>query len=146
MQTKEVEGYPIPGVTALSVEAPDEDCAQIENIFRRCRWTLRSAANVGSAMNALRRHPLRVVLCDGRDWKEMLDQLSGLAEPPLLIVTSRVADEYLWAEALNLGAYDVLPKPFDLTEVVRVVSLAWLHSQQERRAPVATAPVKTMVA
>jgi DNA-binding response OmpR family regulator len=28
---------------------------------------------------------------------------------------------------LNLGAYDLLMKPFDLTEVFRVVSLAWRH-------------------
>ena len=37
------------------------------------------------------------------------------------------ADERLWAEALNLGAYDVLAKPFDRTEVMRVVSMAWMH-------------------
>jgi len=36
-------------------------------------------------------------------------------------VTSRLADERLWAEALNLGAYDVLAKPFDSTEAMRVV-------------------------
>jgi DNA-binding response OmpR family regulator len=42
-------------------------------------------------------------------------------------VTSRVADDSLWAEVLNLGAYDLLMKPFDLTEVFRVVSLAWRH-------------------
>jgi DNA-binding NtrC family response regulator len=38
-----------------------------------------------------------------------------------------LADEHLWAEALNLGAYDVLAKPFDPTEVVRTLSQAWLH-------------------
>ena len=44
-----------------------------------------------------------------------------------LIVTSRLADEYLWAEALNLGAYDMLAKPFDASEVVRVLGSAWRH-------------------
>ncbi len=139
----EIEGYPIPGVAALSVQAPDEDCAHIENIFHRCRWTLRSTANVNSAIATLRRHRLPVVLCDGANWKEMLEQMRALPEPPLLIVTSRLADEYLWAEALNLGAYDVLPKPFDMNEVVRVVSLAWLHSQNH---PIALPAAKTMVA
>ena len=43
----------------------------------------------------------------------------------LMIVTSRLADERLWAEALNLGAYDVLAKPFDRTEAMRVVAAAW---------------------
>ncbi len=144
MLAMEVEGYPIPGVTALAVHSPDEDCGQIENIFRRCRWTLRSSPDVASAMSTLRRKLLPLVLCDGENWKEMLERLRDLPQPPLLIVTSRVADERLWAEALNLGAYDVLPKPFDLNEVVRVLSLAWLHCQNH---PVrASASSKAMVA
>jgi hypothetical protein len=32
--------------------------------------------------------------------------------------------DYLWAEALNLGAYDVLANFFDLTEVTRTLSSA----------------------
>ena len=36
-----------------------------------------------------------------------------------------LADERLWAEALNLGAYDVLAKPFGRTEAMRVVAAAW---------------------
>jgi FixJ family two-component response regulator len=51
--------------------------------------------------------------------------------PPLLVVTSKNADDALWAEALNLGAYDVLSKPFDKTEVMRIISLAWLHWKEQ---------------
>jgi len=58
-------------------------------------------------------------------WKDLLDHSAGLPMPPLLIVTSRMADERLWAEALNLGAWDVLAKPFDAQEVCRVVEGAW---------------------
>jgi CheY-like chemotaxis protein len=54
----------------------------------------------------------------------------------MLIVASRTADEYLWAEALNLGAYDVLSKPYRPAEVVRVLSMAWLQ-WMNRRAPAA---------
>jgi len=70
------------------------------------------------------------------DWKQALTQLAELADSPLLIVTSRWADDYLWAEVLNLGGYDVLMKPFDQTEVVRVISLAWLNwkNNHDRRA------------
>ena len=42
-------------------------------------------------------------------------------------MTSRLADERLWAEALNLGAWDVLAKPFDTNEVIRTVSIAGQH-------------------
>jgi hypothetical protein len=57
----------------------------------------------------------------------MLAEAAQLLPSPFLIVTCRLADEHLWAEALNVGAYDVLAKPFDAPEVIRVVSLAWLH-------------------
>ena len=63
-------------------------------------------------------------LPDG-DWKGMLRELAKFRERPELIVTSRVADDSLWAEVLNLGGCDVLAKPFDAKEVVWAVSMAW---------------------
>jgi DNA-binding response OmpR family regulator len=48
----------------------------------------------------------------------------------MLIVTSRLADDRLWAEALNLGAYDVIAKPFEASEVVRIAGLACAHWNQ----------------
>ena len=65
-------------------------------------------------------------------------RLSGAPAGPLLIVTSSNADQTLWAEALHLGAYDVLSKPFARAEVIRIVSLAWLH-WKERAALAARA-------
>ena len=49
-----------------------------------------------------------------------------------LVVTARLADDQLWAQALNLGAYDVLAKPFDEQEVIRTLSLAWIHWAHSR--------------
>jgi DNA-binding response OmpR family regulator len=59
----------------------------------------------------------------------MLERISLLSDPPLFIVTSRLADERLWAEALNLGAWDVLAKPFESDEVIRIVTIATQHWQ-----------------
>ena len=72
----------------------------------------------------------------------MLDVIHHLEDAPALIVTSRLADDRLWAEALNLGAYDVLAKPFNHDEVLRSVSLAWLN--WHRRHEIATGPTKAM--
>jgi len=44
-----------------------------------------------------------------------------------LIVVSSAADARLWAEALNLGAWDVLEKPLDRREVIRSVKSGWQH-------------------
>lgn len=41
-----------------------------------------------------------------------------------LVVTDASADARFWAEAINLGAYDLLVQPFQETEVRRVLSSA----------------------
>jgi DNA-binding response OmpR family regulator len=84
-----------------------------------------------------------IVLCESESragsWKDVLESVGRFSAPPMLIVASRTADEYLWAEALNLGAYDVLSKPYRPAEVVRVLSMAWLHWMNRRTANVAMA-------
>ena len=116
----------------LSVSRNDEDCASLERIFRS-DWSVIASVTVASALSVLREIPIPIVMfdCDitSGTWEEMLDQISLLPDPPLLIVTSRLADERLWAEALNLGAWDVLAKPFDEDEVIRIVSVAGQHWQ-----------------
>ena len=42
----------------------------------------------------------------------------------MFIVTSRLADDALWAEVLNVGGYDLLLKPFRAEEVIRMVHAA----------------------
>ena len=55
----------------------------------------------------------------------------GSPKSPLVIVTSPDADDHLWAEALNLGASDVLAKPFDRGEVTRALFIAVLNWQSK---------------
>jgi DNA-binding response OmpR family regulator len=57
-------------------------------------------------------------------WKEVLHTIHSLRNPPLLMVSSRLADHHLWSEVLHLGGHDVLVKPFDRDEVMRIVRLA----------------------
>jgi DNA-binding response OmpR family regulator len=70
-----------------------------------------------------------VLLCE-RDhadgnWEDILNATARLPAPPNLIVFSRLADESLWAQVLNLGGFDVLTTPFEPEEVLRVVFAAW---------------------
>jgi DNA-binding NtrC family response regulator len=76
-----------------------------------------------------------VVICetslpDGT-WKDLLEYLHRVNASSVLVVTSEVADESLWAEVLNLGGYDVLAQPFDSEEVTRVVRSAVMASSRE---------------
>jgi CheY-like chemotaxis protein len=128
-------------INVLSVSLIEEDHAFLEDTFanpavpdgnpgQESKWRLHRSPNLQSALAALRENRIAVVFCE-RDvpgtWREVLGHTSLLHNPPPFIVTSRLADDYLWAEALNLGAYDVLRKPFDTTELVRSLTSAWLH-------------------
>ena len=126
-------------IPVLSVSPVQDDHDELERLLSRPQWNVYKATGLSAAMVLLRRTRVALVVC-ARDllpgsWKDMMDHLVLLPEPPYLIVTSRHADERLWAEALNLGAYDVA-KPFDATEVLRVNSLAWQHWQNLHESPI----------
>lgn len=128
-------------VTVLSISPDPEDHQALENIFSHSRWALFRAGHLTSALGILRGREIGVVLCD-RDappasWTRVLEASRMLQPAPSLIVTARLADEQLWSDALNLGAYDVLAKPFDRGELLRSISRAWLqwhHRRKEARS------------
>jgi len=124
-------------VPVLSISPMEEDHFFLQNILNRLQGTLNpsrtftsnSCITLDSGLAALRKLQFEVVVCE-RDltpgsWKDVLEQVIILPDPPSFIVTSRLADERLWAEALNLGAHDVLAKPFDRVEAIRVIGAAW---------------------
>ena len=132
MRTLRATGTEDPVIRVLAVTPNQEDHAALELILPHPKWIVHRARSLTSAKTKLRaRNSIPVVLCE-RDlapdsWRKMLEYLSHIDDPPLLVVTSRLADERLWAEALSLGVHDVLARPFDASEVTRILSLAWLR-------------------
>jgi DNA-binding response OmpR family regulator len=118
-------------VSALLVGEFSEERVLVPEIFRNCGWRLFEAPNRRSALTALERNPVRVVIAESAvpawDWRKVLRDLRKLPAPPQLVVTSRIADDHLWAEVLNVGGFDVLARPLDRDEVERVVASASRH-------------------
>ena len=97
-----------------------------------------TASGVESAKKALRRDKIPIIICERNlqpgTWRDLLEQTAMMPHAPLMIVTSRLADEHLWSEVLNEGGYDVLAKPFHPTELIRVVEGAFQHWQDLHEA------------
>lgn len=128
-------------VTLLMVSPVDEDVIFLRRTFQHPEWRIEWVKDCESAREMLKSSVPRVVVCEGDlpdgSWRNILDALQELPAPPNLVVTSRLADEYLWAEVLNLGGYDVLVKPFDAGEVLRVIGMASrksAHRHEKRKS------------
>lgn len=108
-------------------------CA-LRKILTLPQWEVREAATYGEALAILDNRSIEVAICDTEiedgNWQVLLANLQSRTNPPNLIVSSRLADERLWAEVLNLGGYDVLVQPFDSREVLRVARMARMARSQ----------------
>jgi DNA-binding NtrC family response regulator len=130
-QTAKDANQPERTVTVLTVGNTADEHDSLRSILTHSNWRLYEAESCGEARRILDRQRISVVVCDellpDGDWKQVLEMVNGMQAAPPLIVTARNADDRLWSEVLDLGAYDLLPKPFDHKEVIRAVGIAWLH-------------------
>ncbi len=124
------------GTTILLVSQIEQDHSYLGSICGRFGQAL-SARTCTEAIHILATENVGVVICDARlpdgSWRNLLELGQCRLRPPQLIVTSLTADEGFWAEVLNLGGYDVLPKPFHEDETTRVIHLAAEHWERDRR-------------
>jgi DNA-binding NtrC family response regulator len=146
MSSKFGESPPNPheAVTVLLVSSDPDDRVSFRSIFGLSNWRLCEAATCGEAVRLAAWTQIPVVVCeqslpDG-DWDILLERLAALPLRPNVVVTSRLADDRLWADVLSLGGYDVLAQPLDASEVLRVAFLAWQEWSGRRETG---APAKT---
>lgn len=121
----------------LAVFPPEEDQRVLQAILADSAWRLHIATTFAEAR--LKLDASCVVIAessfpDGRGWRDLLCVIQDMIYPPPLIVADRLADERLWAEVLNLGAFDLLSKPFEAREVLHAVTVACSRRQQQERS------------
>jgi len=118
-------------IRILSISLEEDDHNALFQILDELPFAVTAARTCGEAAIRLGMEQFGIILCECKlpdgNWSEILNRISGAAEEPLLIVTSRVADVSLWAEVLNLGGYDLLAKPFSRQEVRHVLTSAWVQ-------------------
>jgi DNA-binding response OmpR family regulator len=130
-----------PGIAMLLAGPLDSFRGALRQILAAAHWQIREAATYAEAVGILNDQDIALAICDTEigegNWQALLDDLQSRAHPPNLIVSSRLADERLWAEVLNLGGYDVLVQPFDPGEVLRVAHMAWMDWRQKCQTRIA---------
>ncbi|HZT32580.1 MAG TPA: response regulator [Bryobacteraceae bacterium] len=125
------------GAATLLVVSPQEsDHSALRDIFAGTNWTVHYSYTWEEARECLEEHRVSVVVCE-RDlpdatWRDAWKSLVRVPGAPMLVVASRLADERLWAEVLNLGGYDVILKPFEPNETKWVAGTAAWKWQQRR--------------
>ena len=111
----------------LSISDSPEDHKGLKRMIDHKLWQLMTANTCQTGIRRLEKD-VDVVFCecslpDG-SWKDVLNRIAFMARAPQLVVTSRLADAYLWSEVLNLGGFDVLAKPLAEKEVQQVLAAA----------------------
>ena len=124
--------------TLVAVFEQGEDRLSLEPILSPCEWEVIWTRTRAEAAAAVGRTAAPIIVCDERfadgEWKGLWNELGKNPCPPEFILASRLADERLWAELLNLGGYNLLTKPFRPEEVIRAIHAALTEWQLERTA------------
>ncbi len=119
---------------------PGEDEGAIQSLVAGVVWHddygVLEAADGAQALEFAGRHcvPIERWLADvgmpGGGWRGLAERLKFTNRSARLTAISSQVDESLWAEALNVGGYDVLPEPRVEDEVAWLAKLAgqdWNH-------------------
>ena len=101
--------------------------------------TVRRADDLLDAILHQAASPASVILCDADclDWKEAVNLFQRLKTPGAVVLLTRLADERLWVETLDAGAFDLLEKPYRPENLRWVVSTALKHRPERMAASAA---------
>jgi DNA-binding NtrC family response regulator len=111
--------------TVLFVSPYREDAQRLSQMLSSLPLVFDHVPNLQQARAKLRQSRYGVILTEADlpdgSWLDVLSLARSVAPGPEVIVTDPYADARFWAEALNLGAYDLLAQPFYESEVRRIL-------------------------
>ena len=112
----------------------------LEIMLTKEGYRVATAPSGPEALQLFKKQSFAVVLTDIRmrpmDGLALLKEIKGLQPRTEVIMISAFADTETAVEAMNEGAYDYFPKPFDLTELKSVIRSALSKYQGQPSQPV----------
>lgn len=111
----------------------------LEKAFKQAEMDVSTFDNAGDALKALKKDEPDVVISDvrmpGMDGMEMMDEIHKQhPELPVIIITAH-SDLDSAVSAYQEGAFEYLPKPFDVDEAVELTRRAVSHRRETASIP-----------
>jgi DNA-binding NtrC family response regulator len=126
----------------LFISPSREDATVLSQILRSVSTSVDHVADLKHARAIMQSEPYQVILTEANlpdgTWRDVLELARKTEPAPDVIVTDASADARFWAEALNLGAYDLITQPFATAEVQRILENACSRSSTLPKTSTAT--------
>src|SRR5258706_13554465 len=108
----------------LFISGHRDDARNLSQMLQNLPLALDYVGNLQQARSMLQQEDYDVILTEAAfpdgSWMDVLHLARENPRELEVIVTDPQADARLWAEALNLGVYDLLAQPFYQPEVRRI--------------------------
>lgn len=123
------------GVLFISPSA--EDANVLTEMLGPLKIPLQHAEDLRCARQKLDYESYGAILTEARlpdgNWEDVLNLVVERSLHSAVVVTHPFADARFWADALELGAYDLLAQPFCCSEVQRILANALSSPAELRR-------------
>jgi len=114
-----------------------DDARLLSQMLHGMPFLIEEAADVRQARAKLQQDDYQSILTEAAlpdgNWLDVLHLVRACPYHAEVVITSPQADSPLWAEALNVGVYDVLAQPYYAPEVRRIVANACRHRHHWER-------------
>lgn len=124
-------------IRLLVVTQDDKFYLSVHEVTTGCGWETRMVRTVERGLHALDEFPASVAIYDWpgteEDWRFNVDRLTARPDHPCLLLASPVDDEYLCAELVRHGGFDVIPRSADADRLIRNVQFAYFFRRSQVR-------------
>jgi DNA-binding NtrC family response regulator len=122
----------------LFISPSADDASTVSQMLDGVAIACEHVSTLNRARQKLEGEVFGVVLTEARlpdgNWADVVRMVAQAKRGPAVVVTDEMADTRFWLDALELGAYDVLPKPFCCGEVQRILANALQEPPQLTRS------------
>lgn len=115
----------------LAVVSSPQDRAAVSDCAQAIGWKLKLLETVDQALSVATSEPVALIIVDRdlseNDWRTSVQNLANTVSTPCVLLASSVVDPYLFQELVKRGGFDVVPKPIQSKELVRLGRLAFRY-------------------